>query len=247
MSWRLKLSNWLSDGILDKYQQQIESAKAKLNQTESELNNLKIQLKQSQVELQQTLAQLQINQGFQIELGEKQIQLQQTKAQLQQCQAQLQQKQEQLEKSQTQLQQTQTKLVNSQDWLQQIQAPIQVVEVKRLPQKDFEALWGFGIGSPLPESQAIGGSLLFKGWVLGKKSLAKKVRITYQGQMLIETPVEQPRPTITQYYPDIPAAANSGFETPFSVTAMGSEAELELQAVLEDESIIPLSVIYLKR
>lgn len=247
MSWRLKLSNWLSDGILDKYQRQIESTKIKFNQTESELNSLKLQLQQSQLELKRALAQLQINQGFQIELGEKQIQLQQTKAQLQQCQTQLQQKQQQLENYQTKLQQTQSKLINSQDWLQQIQTPIQVVEVKRLPQKDFEALWGFGVGSPLSESKAIAGSILFKGWVLGKKSLAKKVRIIYQGQILIETPVEQPRPAITQYYPDIPAAANSGFEAPFSVTAMGSEAELELQAVLEDESIIPLSLIYLKR
>ncbi|AFZ36258.1 hypothetical protein Sta7437_2733 [Stanieria cyanosphaera PCC 7437] len=247
MSWRIKLSNWLSNGILDKYQRKIELAKTKLNQTESELESLKIQLQQSQLEQKQTLAQLQINQGFQIELAEKQIQLQQIKAQLHQCQSQLQQKQEQLENSQTQLQQTQTKLVNSQDWLQQIQTPIKILEVKRLPQKDFEALWGFGIGSPVPQSQAIAGSILFKGWVLGKKSPAKKVRITYQGQMLIETPVEQSRPTITEYYPDIPAAANSGFETPFSITAMGSEAELELQAVLEDASVIPISIISLKR
>lgn len=247
MSWRLKLSNWLSGGILDRYQRQTELAKTKLQQTESELANLRIQLKQSQVELEQALAQLQINQGFQIELGETQIQLQQTKTQLQQCQAQLQQQQKQLQQSQTQLQQTKTKLVNSQDWLQQLQNPIQIVDVKRLPPEDFDALWGFGIGSPTPNSQTIAGSTILKGWVLGKKSLATKVRIAYRGQTLTETPVEQPRPTITQYYPDIPAAANSGFETPFAVTAMGSEAELELQAVLEDGSIIPICVISLKR
>lgn len=243
LSWRLKLSNWVSGGILNKYQRQVESTKNRLQEAESEVANLRIQSKQSRMELEQLSAQLQINQGFQIELGQAQIELKQSKAQLQQCQAEL----EQLQNSQSQPQPTPTELVDSHNWLKQIQLPVEVVEVKRLPQRDFETLWGFGISSPTANSQAIAGSILLRGWVLGKKSLATKVKVIYQGQTLIETSVEQPRPAITQYYPDIPAAANSGFEVPFSVVAMDSEVELELQAVMKDESIIALGVISLKR
>lgn len=240
MNWRLKLSNWLSGGAIAKYRQQAETAKAQWQQLELDLENSKVQLKQSHIELEQTKAELQIAKSFQRELGK-------TQSQLKQCQEKLQQQQQELERSPTQLEQTQKELAASQDWLQQLKTKIEVVEVKRLPIKDFEALWGFDIGIPSPQTELTAGLLTVKGWVLGKRAEAKIIKIIYQQETLIETTVNRPRKFVKQKYPEVPAADSCGFETAFSVAGIPATTELEIQVVLADESLIPLSIICLKR
>lgn len=156
MTWLLKLSNWLSAGALDKYQQQAKLAKAKLQQIESETENYRINAQQIQKELAQTKAQLQINQGFQIELGETQMQLQKTQAELSTCQKQLIASEQQLKESQAKLQKITKELANSQNWLQQITTPVEVVGVsKTLPKQEFDTLWGFGLGLPKVNTMAM--------------------------------------------------------------------------------------------
>lgn len=245
MNWRLKLSNWLSGGAIAKYRQQAETAKAQWQQLELDLENIKVQLKKSQIELEQTKAELQIAKGFQIELGQTQLQRQQIEAELKQCQQKLQQQQQELERAQTQ-QQIQQELTRSQDWLQQLQTKIEVVKVERLPIKDFEALWGFDIGTPSPQTEITAGLLAIKGWVLGKRAEAKLIKIICQQQTLIETAVDRPRKFVKQQYPEISAADSCGFETAFSVVGIPTTTELEIQAILADESLIPLSKICLR-
>ncbi len=247
MNWRLKLSNWLSGGAIAKYRQQAETAKAQWQQLELDLEKIQDQLKQSQIELEQTKAQLQIAKGFQVELGQTQWQLQQTEVELKQCQEKCQQQQQELERSRSQLEQAKQELAGSRDWLQQLQTRIEVVKVERLPIKDFETLWGFDIGTPSPQTEVNAGLLAIKGWVLGKRAEAKIIKIVCQQQTLIETTVDRPRKFVQQQYPEIPAADSCGFETAFSVAGMPANTELEVQAVLADESLIPLSRIYLRR
>ena len=76
---------------------------------------------------------------------------------------------------------------------------------------------------------------------------AKKIRITCQEHILLEIDVNLPSPMITQQYPDITNAGNSGFESCLTVMNIPLEHELKLHALLEDESIIPLCAISLKR
>ena len=247
MTWLLKLSNWLSGGALDKYQQQAKLAKAKLQQIESETEHYRVNAQQIEKELAQTKAQLQINQGFQIELGETQMQLQQTKVDLSSCQKKLIASEQQLKQSQTKLQQTTKELANSQNWLQQINSPIEVVEInKTLPKQEFDTLWGFGLGTPKVNTMATAGSIIIKGWVLGKKAKASTVKVVYDNQTIIEVPVDQPRPNIAQQYPDIANAANSGFESSLAVVGLPPEAEIHLLALLDDLSEVPLCAIALK-
>ena len=231
MSWLLRLSDWLSSGLLTKYQRQADSAKAKLSQAKLNIDNLKKQLHQSQKELEQIKAQLLIAKGFQAELGETQIKLKQASTKFYQCQQQL---EEALSKS-----------VKFEDWYQQLQTKVEVLAVKRLPQEDFDALWGFSIASPKANTKVQGGSITIRGWVLGKKALATTVRIDCQGQTLVETPVNLSRPRVTQNYPDIPAAGTSGFEIALSVVNIPAETELEVKAVLENQDIIALGIICL--
>ena len=240
MSWRLKLSNWLSGGLLKQYQRELESTKAKLQKEQINIENLKKQLQYSKRETEQAQAQLLIAKGFQVELGETQLKLKQATKNLLQCQQQLKQ-QQQARVS------ISTKPVGSQDGVEQPQTKVEILEVKRLPQQDFDSLWGFSIVSPKAQTKIPGDSVLFKGWVLGKKSLANKIKINHQGETLVETPVNLPSPGVTQYYPDIAAAGKSAFETSVSVAELPTKAELAIQVLLENQDIINLSVISLQR
>ena len=248
-----KLANWFSDGDLEKYQQQAQQAQqaqTELQKAKSELDKLKLDFQKSAKELAQTKAQLQINQGFQIELGETQLKLQQAEAQIQRYKKELFEQQKQFSERQSQFQQTQEaldKLAQSHDWLHQIKTPIQIIDIKKtLPKKEFETLWGFGIITPTVESTITTGAILVKGWVLGKKAPAKTVRVLYQTESLLETPVKLRRPLVIQQYPDIPLANQSGFEFSLAVAGISNEAELCLEAMLTDGSIVPLCNFVLK-
>ena len=239
MSWRLKLSNWLSGGLLKQYQREAESTKAKLQREQINIDNLKKQLQYSKRETEQAQAQLLIAKGFQLELGETQLKLKQATKDLLQCQQQLKQ-QQQIKVSSS------PEPVSGQDKAQQSQTTVEILEVKRLPQQDFDSLWGFSIASPQAKTKISGDSILFKGWVLGKKALANKIKINHQGKTVIETLVNLPSPDVTQYYPDIAAAGKSGFETSLSVVDLPKQAELTIQILLENQDIINLSVISLR-
>ncbi|MGB5713744.1 MAG: hypothetical protein WBM44_22895 [Waterburya sp.] len=245
-----KLANWFSDGDLEKYQQQAQQAQAELQKTKSELDKLNLKLQKSGNKLAQAKAQLQINQGFQIELGETQIKLQQAEAQIQRYKKELFEQQKQFNENQSQFQQTQQaldKLAQSQDWLHQLKTPIQIIDIKKtLPKKDFETLWGFGIITPTVESTITTGAIIVKGWVLGKKAPAKTVRVLYQNESLLETPVQLRRPIVIQQYPDIPTANQSGFEFSLAVAGISTETELCMEAVLSDQTVVPLCNFVLK-
>ena len=246
----LKLANWLSEGDLERYKHQTEQAQqeqSKLQSIESELKNINVKLQQTQKELAQTQAQLQINQGFQIELGETQLKLQKVDAEANRYKKELFEQQKQFNLTQSQLKQTEQALARSENWLEVLKTPIQIVDIqKTLPKQNFDTLWGFGIITPQPQSMSIAGAILVKGWVLGKKSTAKILRVIYQEDILLETPVKHSRPTVMQRYPDIPTAKSSGFEFSISVAGIPEPAQFKLEALLEDETIVPLCDFILK-
>lgn len=245
----LKLANWLSEGDLDKYKQkaqQVQQAEAQLKKTKSELENLSNEFTKSQRDLAQTKALLQINQGFQIELGETQLKLQKSYADAQHYKKELFEQQKEFNLLQSQYKQAQQELARSQNWLQQIKTPIKVVDIQRnLPKNNFDTLWGFGILTPKVESMAIAGSIIVKGWVLGKQSPASTLRVIYQSENLLEVPVKLRRPVVIQRYPDIPSANESGFEFSLAVAGL-SAAEFNLEAILNDQTIVPLCTIILQ-
>ncbi|MEO1341235.1 MAG: hypothetical protein AAFV28_08855, partial [Cyanobacteria bacterium J06635_13] len=181
-----KLANWFSEEDPEKNKPEkqptaaVEAQNARLAKTQLKIDKLNNELQESQKELAQTKAQLQINQGFQIELGETQLKLQQSEQELQRLKRELFEQQKQLQTVQTQYksaQQTLAKLTAEQNWLTQIQTPVQITDIKKtLPKQDFETLWGFGILSPKIDTIITTGAILVRGWVLGKKAQAEKVR-----------------------------------------------------------------------
>ena len=248
MSWRLKLSNWLSNGALLRNQKQAELAKAKLKQQELTIENLNAQVKQGRIEVEQLVAQLQISQGFQVELGETQLRLREAIAASENCRKQLPIVQKQVAQLKNRLQQSQKNLSKSQNWLEQLNNKIKVVDIqKRLPKDKFDCLWGFGVNSPEVGAISIAGSVLIKGWALGRKSPVTHIRIDYQQKTIVETLVNLSRPQVTNRYPEIPKANKSGFEAAISVVTMPAEVELELKAVFQDKTILPICAILLKK
>lgn len=245
-----KLANWLSDGDLEKYQQQAQQAsvdQSRLERMESELEKYRSSIKQTEKELEQAKAQLQINQGFQIELGETQLALRTVNDKVQNYKKELFEKQKQLNLLQSQLNQAKQSLSRSQNWTQYIKTPIKVVDIKKtLPKEDFEALWGFGILFPNVNFVVARGALVIKGWVLGKKSDVTQLNVIHQGEQILSTEVKMLRPKIVEQYPDIPTASRCGFEFALSVAGIPGEVEITLEAVLEDSSVVPLCAIFLQ-
>ena len=245
-----KLANWMSDGDLEKYEQkakQASEAQAQLQKTESKLKELKANFQQAEKELAQSKAQLQINQGFQIELGETQLRLQKAEVEAQRYKKDLFEREKQFNLVKSQLTQAKKALERSQNWMQQIQIPIQVIEIKKtLPKENFDTLWGFGILSPNVELVTNTGALIVKGWVLGKQSEAKTLQVSYQDRQILSTTADIRLPKIASQYPDIPTAHQCGFEFSLSVAGIPGLVELNLEAVLQDETIVPLCAIALQ-
>ena len=187
MSWRLRLSNWLSKGALSRNQQQAELAKAKLKQNELTIEKLNAEIQQNRIEIEQLVAQLQISRGFQVELGETQLKLREAIAESEDCRQKLPATLKQLARVKSQLKQAQTNLSKSENWLEQLKNTIKVVDIqKRLPKQEFDTLWGFGVNSPEVNSLTVGGSVLIKGWVLGRKSPVSQITIIYQQHFQIQ-------------------------------------------------------------
>ncbi|PSB11522.1 hypothetical protein C7B62_05145 [Pleurocapsa sp. CCALA 161] len=248
-----KLANWFSDEDPEKDkpdEQSLQQTNAKLTKMQSTIEKLNQDLQQSHKQLAQTKAQLQINQGFQIELGETQLKLQKMTDELQQYKKELFEQQKQLSSVQAQYQKTQQTLAQAVDqntWLNLIRTPVQVIKInKTLPKQDFETLWGFGIISPTVETILTTGAIFVRGWVLGKKAQAQTVKVLYLSETILETTVDLRRPVIAQQYPDIPLAGQSGFEFSLAVTGIKSETELNLKACLKDGTTVCLCNFVLK-
>jgi len=247
-----KLKNWFPDEEPQKseHNEQSKSAPRQLAKTQLKIDQLNRNLRESQKELAQTKAQLQIQQGFQIELGETQLKLQQTEVELQRYKKEIFEQQKELSAIQAKYQtaeQNIAKLSQGQNWLSQLKTPIQIVDIKKtLPKHDFETLWGFGILSPTLETTIDTGAIFVRGWVLGKKSQAKTVEVKHQNESLLVAPVKLRRSIVAQQYPDIPAANNSGFEFALSVATIAEEIELSLEALLEDRTVVSLCNFVLK-
>ena len=245
-----KLANWLSKGDLEKYQQEAQQASvaiAKLQKMESELTKSQNNLEQAKKELAQAKAQLQINQGFQIELGETQLKLRKSNNEAQGFKKELFERQKQLDVLKFQLSQAKQSLSRSQNWIQYIKTPVKIVEIKKtLPKENFDTLWGFGIISPKVNFITNTGAIAVKGWVLGKKSQVETLRVVCQKKQILETSVDLRRSGIAEQYPDIPTANKCGFEFCLSVAGISEKAKLELEAVLQDFSVVPLCAIILQ-
>jgi glycosyltransferase involved in cell wall biosynthesis len=81
------------------------------------------------------------------------------------------------------------------------------------------------------------------GWVLGKDGPAVAVEVLSEGTLVRRLSLNARRPDIAEAFPHVPGAENSGFRATISALGNTRELELKLQAVLKNQSRVPLGVI----
>lgn len=105
-------------------------------------------------------------------------------------------------------------------------------------------LWGRHVDAPKAGTTTEASALDLAGWVLAKSSQAVAVEVLNEdGTVVRRLPLNHRRPDIAQAFPDVPRAEDSGFRATISALGTTAHFELRLQAVLKDQSRVPLGVI----
>jgi glycosyltransferase involved in cell wall biosynthesis/peptidoglycan/xylan/chitin deacetylase (PgdA/CDA1 family)/SAM-dependent methyltransferase len=82
------------------------------------------------------------------------------------------------------------------------------------------------------------------GWVLGRQHPAVAVEVVHEGVVLRRAALNFSRPDVAAAFPHVPSADRSGFQTTLSLPTIKPDLELLVQAVLQDQSRVPLGVIH---
>jgi Sulfotransferase family len=84
------------------------------------------------------------------------------------------------------------------------------------------------------------------GWIVGRTSQARSVRIVHEGSPLREVPASIARPDIASRFDGVSPDAVRGFSTSISLIALGTECEVSVMALLEDGQVIPIGTIRIR-
>ena len=98
-----------------------------------------------------------------------------------------------------------------------------------------------------PGTKTAGHLAQFSGWVLGRESPAVAVELLNGGNVCRRVRISIHRPDVAEIYPRVPEAEFSGFKIQMSVLGLTPEIEFLLQAVLKDQSRVPIGVIRAQR
>ncbi|MGH8064308.1 MAG: glycosyltransferase [Candidatus Entotheonellia bacterium] len=109
-----------------------------------------------------------------------------------------------------------------------------------------DRLWGGYIDIPKPGSRLDGYAIDLIGWVLGRVSPVVAVEVVHEGSVVRRVPITVSRPDVAAAFPQVPSAERSGFRASVSVLGMTAR-DLQVQAVLQDQSRVPLGVIRARR
>ena len=115
-----------------------------------------------------------------------------------------------------------------------------------LSESDSTRLWGRNLEFPQAGSQAEGHTIEIIGWVLGRQAPAVAVEVSTEGRLLRRVPVNIQRSDVAAHYPQAGEGERSGFRAEIHTSGM-RELELIVEAVLRDQSRVPLGVIRARR
>lgn len=118
-----------------------------------------------------------------------------------------------------------------------------VCEIIKLITPQNSPLIGCALDEPKQNSKVDTSSLRIAGWVIGRKSKAIEVEIVWNGQVIHSTQVSRSRPGVGKLYPQKPESSQSGFVTLIAQGATLIDSNLLVQAVLQDQSRIPMYLI----
>ncbi len=106
-----------------------------------------------------------------------------------------------------------------------------------------DRLEAFAIDSPTSASQVTAEEIVVNGWVVGRQSAVVAVELLGPTAILKRVPVQIERPDIAAERPQVPWAETSGFRTTISALEMAEASRVELRAILQDGSSVPLGMV----
>jgi hypothetical protein len=125
---------------------------------------------------------------------------------------------------------------------------VKILEVSK-NQENGPYLWGFNLDTPSTGKSFDVYTIVVRGWVLGKSSPARSVRLWYRHlprETIQEVAVKLIRTDVAKHYPHVPNSEKSGFSIVFSVIGLPLETELALHVILEDQGDLNLFNIRLR-
>ena len=127
------------------------------------------------------------------------------------------------------------------------QSPLLRIENVHIYPRDESQMWGGWIDTPKKGDEIDVYSLNLTGWALGRTSRAVAIEYLHAGAKLGRVPIDIERPDIPKAFPNAQEALASGFRASISVVPLPLESDIFIQAVLADETRVPLAVISVKR
>jgi hypothetical protein len=118
---------------------------------------------------------------------------------------------------------------------------VEVLEVEIAPRDP--GLRGFYLRVPEQVDAGEARELTLRGWVLPEEQPALGAEIVHEGGVVGRAPVELPRPEIAAEVEDLPHAASCGYEHKLNLAAVDGELSLEVRAVLDPVTRVPIAAI----
>ncbi len=148
-----------------------------------------------------------------------------------------------LEANQLELEQKTQELQQANYWLNKNSFPSRAIELTTINKPQLtEKLIGFYFDSPKFPLVINSSILSLKGWVIGKKSPATKVRIKCDDFLLSETPVNLSRPDVAKAY-HLPDGENKGFQLNLNVMGIPPQTILTLEVSLRDRTSVTIATL----
>ena len=118
-----------------------------------------------------------------------------------------------------------------------------LVEILDVTTCRTDQLIGFAIDRPGSNSQSDTYQIEIVGWVLGRGGPAEAVELRQRGRLVRHVAVDHARPDVAKLFPDVPGAQHSGFWICCGVTGLGTDFEIEIEAVLGGDARVRLGTI----
>jgi glycosyltransferase involved in cell wall biosynthesis/peptidoglycan/xylan/chitin deacetylase (PgdA/CDA1 family) len=123
-------------------------------------------------------------------------------------------------------------------------APLEIVEARRV--RDGEGcLWGACLDHPVEGELHRAHGLHLIGWALGRRAPVATVDVVCEGRRLASVVPSAPRRDLEHAFPDLPDAAQGGFE--MTIPHLTDDHELSVDAALEDGTRVPIAALRIRQ
>ena len=123
--------------------------------------------------------------------------------------------------------------------------PKQVEFIPVTKDQTKKSLLGFHIDEP-SEVRVVADYIDLKGWVIGKKTDAQKIKLLYENTSIFECRIDGYRPDVAEVY-SLARASISGFKVPLVIGGVAEETVLDLVVVLASGEDIEIGKIKIAR